>query len=178
MKSGILFISLVVISFNYSLSQSATITLNDIEIQQGESDLYIPISVNTGEDGVATGQFFIGYDPSVIQPVDITYKSVGMTNFPSYEWLNNLNYNDNTMLLTWLQAKGSNIYPDEDEIICTLHLKIMKIVDSTELMFSQMSGVSSNTERGLTTFYNEKSIPLDMTYMNGKIYPPNVSSDN
>ncbi len=59
-------------------------------------------------------QWFIEYNPDVLTPIDLYYPN---PNYPFYEWSNNLVYQPNQIVITWLSfVGGATLQPPE--IMC------------------------------------------------------------
>ena len=73
--------------------------------------------------------------------------------FPHYEWMNNMEYAGNVIILTWLSAEARNQPMKTGETLCEVRFKYLG--GSGELKWAKANSVSKTSEKVFTAMWTD-----------------------
>ncbi len=164
MKNLILSLVMLFVGSGMVMGQTATLSVEAADPVNPESIVNFQIKCDVIDDEVSTFQWFFQYDPEVLTPVDITNYH---EDFPHYEWMNNLNYEKDVIILTWLSTKATNQEMKTGEVICELQFKY--IGGETELKWVVERDITKAKKKILTAMWTDKGVVYDLTLKNVSI---------
>ena len=115
--------------------------------------------LTTGES-VESLEFYFTFDPNVITPLDLLFTD---PNFPSNEWVVDLNYGPNEIHLSWVSLAGPK-YPGIGDSFCSIEFYYTGYPGYSDLSWGMSKG---NGMKGATVMWNGSSLPYFLTLVGG-----------
>ncbi len=144
-------------SYAFTTAQeSVTLTLPDMGAQIVGDVINIPLSLDAIDENIGTLQFYVEYDPLVLEPygTSATGSSGGATNYyallPAYAWYN-VPQSPGDMLYTWLDFSGMGITVPAGIVMCELQFTYLG--GYTDLTWGISKGVAGYPEKGQTLMW-------------------------
>jgi len=120
MKIRTVGISLLLLFACSVIGQTASLSINYNEEQNADSVINFKIICDEIDGKVSTLQWYFKFDPEVLTPA-------GVVNYhdklPFHEWMNNLEYGEGIIILTWLDKEARNFDIPAGEVLCELQFK-------------------------------------------------------
>ena len=154
----------MLISLSLTLGQTATLSVPALGAGLPAGSVFFPVTVEAIDDGVATLQFYFEFNETALTPLNVTYPS---TNFPFYEWMNNLNYAPGEIILTWMSLMGMNVFPAPGEIFCIIEFYYTGYPNYSYFVWGTNKGVHSYPEKGMTAMWTETLAQFSLTLIDG-----------
>ncbi|MCD4683992.1 MAG: hypothetical protein K8R86_11975 [Bacteroidales bacterium] len=164
MKNLILSLVMLFVGSGMVMGQTATLSVEASDPVNSESIVNFQIKCDVIDDEVSTFQWFFQYDPEVLTPVDIVNYH---EEFPSYEWMNNLSYGPDIIILTWLSSQAKNQVMKTGEVICELQFKYTG--GKTELKWAKADDVTITSKNIVTAMWTQMGEIYYLTLKNASI---------
>jgi len=150
MKNVIISLVMLIVGSGVIMGQSATFTAKATGPINPGSVINFQITCDEIDDEISTFQWFFIYDTTALAPVEVVNYH---KDFPHYEWMNNLTYAPNMIILTWLSAEARNRPLKTGEAICEIQFKYLG--GKTELKWAKSNSVSKTSEKVFTAMWTD-----------------------
>lgn len=164
MKNLIVSLSMFMILSGVVFGQQATLSIEAVGSVEPGNEITFQVKCDEIDDEVSTFQWFFLYDPKVMTPIEVVNYHEG---FPHYEWMNNLEYAENVIILTWLSTKARNQPMKTGETICELRFKY--IGGEAELKWAKTNSVTKTSEKVFTAMWTEVGKAYYLKLINAEI---------
>ncbi len=172
MKKVILFFSVMFLSVTLSFGQlTTTVSIPDMGGGLPAGSVFTPVTMDAigGGENWGTLQFYFFYDPLVLTPVSVVFTNPTM---PFYEWMNNLTYGPDEIILTWLSFSGG-IFPAPGEELCQIEWTYTGDPDFSSLVWGLevKDPIPGWPEKGLSAIWSTAGTIYDATFVDGSVGP-------
>lgn len=164
MKNLIISLVLFLISITITVGQTATLSVSAKEPVNPESMVNFQVTCQEIDDEIATFQWVFLYDSLKLTPVNVVNYH---EDFPELEWLNNMDYGPNMIILTWLSNEARNRTLNTGEVICELQFEYSG--GETELKWARADDVTEGDKKVLTAMWTEQGIAYYLKFINAII---------
>jgi len=126
--------------------------------------VFFPVTIENLTPGESMDSllFYFTYDPNVLTPVDVSYSD---PNFPFYEWMNNLAYGPEEIILSWTSSTMPK-YPDIGDVFCTIEFNYTGYPSYSDLTWGLSEGGNKNA-KGESTIWNGNADSYFLTLEDG-----------
>ncbi|MCD4732246.1 MAG: hypothetical protein K8R74_16700, partial [Bacteroidales bacterium] len=144
-------------------------TLRLLELgPEPEGSIFQPIIFDNINGNIGYAEFYILYDPSVLTPLFVTYPN---TDYLFYEWLNNLSYGPNEIILTWLSFSGG-VYPESGDTMCIIEFDYIGVPGYSDLTWNHYEKDSIEIlQKGNTSLWTWDGTSFELNLIDGGIGP-------
>jgi len=127
--------------------------------------VFFPVTIEdlTPGESMDSLLFYFTYDPNVLTPVDVSYSD---PNFPFYDWINNLAYGPDEIILTWTSSTIPK-YPDIGDVFCTIEFNYIGYPGYSDLTWDLSDGGNNKDVKGEATIWNGNADPYILTLIDG-----------